>query len=344
MKVELPLDRSRLVARVEALYALRVESLRFVPEGETSAAYAVSCVGGERRFLKLWPGSRQGLSQRARLETVLPLTRELFERGLVPGVVAPLPALSGALLNPFDEFGLALFPYVEGSPLPMDCAAWPPGLLEQAARAFVRLHQATGAVRSPLPSQPAFGMGFAADLRAGLDALSQITERDRPGLLRLRDLLLPRRAQLLGWLGEVEGLRDEAQRSAGPLVLCHTDLGGNNVLLDESGGLLILDWDEMLLAPAEHDLHEYRGPCFEHVLSCYYGLGGVRPLRALQFAYYLKRRYLADLTDWLVRIREENTREDQDASDLAGIEGYCLPYLERFPQEMEEIKAALARA
>ncbi len=344
MKVEPPVVYSSLIARVGELYQLAAHSLAFMPAGETSYSYVVSCLDSQRYFLKLWPNSRQGLAMRARLEIVLPLARELFERGLVPDLVGPIPAISGELLNTFGEYGLALYPFVEGRPLPENRGAWPPDMVGQLAETFARLHQSAGVVKSRLPQRSAFDMSFSADLRAGLRALDSIGPQSRPGLVNLRGMLDPRRADLLRMLAEVEDLCIDAQHCAGPLVLCHTDMGGDNLLVDSTGRLSILDWDDLILAPAEHDLQSYRGDGFARFIRLYNRAGGIPSLQPIQFAFYLKRRYLADLTDWLVRILEENTTFEQDRYDLQGIERYCLAYLDRFPAEMEEISAALASA
>jgi spectinomycin phosphotransferase len=45
-----------------------------------------------------------------------------------------------------------------------------------------------------------------------------------------------------------------AQARRSPLVLCHADIHIFNVLVDASGGLHIVDWDETVLAPRERDL------------------------------------------------------------------------------------------
>lgn len=344
MKVEPLVVHSSLIARIGELYRLPVHSLAFVPAGETSYSYVVSCLDSQSYFLKLWPNSRQGLAMRARLEIVLPLARELYERGLVPNLAGPIPAISGDLLNTFEQYGLALYPFIEGRPLPEDRSAWPPDMVGQLAETFARLHRAAGVVKSRLPQRSAFDMSFSTDLRAGLGALDLIEPQSRPGLVNLRSMLYPRRTDLLRMLAEVEDLCIEAQKIAGLLVLCHTDMGGDNLLVDAVGRLSILDWDDLILAPAEHDLQSYRGDGFARFLSLYYHAGGVPSLQPIQFAFYLKRRYLADLTDWLVRIIEVNTTFEQDQSDLQGIERYCLAYLDRFPTEMEEITAALASA
>lgn len=39
------------------------------------------------------------------------------------------------------------------------------------------------------------------------------------------------------------------------MVICHTDFGGHNALIDDTGEVAaILDWDYARLAPREHDL------------------------------------------------------------------------------------------
>lgn len=44
------------------------------------------------------------------------------------------------------------------------------------------------------------------------------------------------------------------RRAAGPLILCHADLHPWNTLIDTSGYLWLVDWDEVILARQERDL------------------------------------------------------------------------------------------
>jgi spectinomycin phosphotransferase len=214
---------------------------------------------------------------------------------------------------------------------------------------MARLHRATRELRSPLPSADAFDTAFAADLRRGLVLLEGPSMGWRAGQQRLRALLQPRLADLHAQLGEVEALCETVRARAGELVLCHTDMGGNNVLVSSHGGstedsVAVLDWDDLILAPPEHDLQEYRGAGFARFLRAYRAAGGSGPADPLQLRFYLLRRYLADLTDWLLRIMEENTLDSQDAADLAGVEGYCLPSLDGFEREMDGIREAIEQS
>ena len=44
------------------------------------------------------------------------------------------------------------------------------------------------------------------------------------------------------------------QEQSPEFVLCHSDIHGGNVLIDEKGSIFIVDWDEPIMAPKERDL------------------------------------------------------------------------------------------
>jgi spectinomycin phosphotransferase len=344
MKVEPAINRAIVLTALNDTYGLPNATLTFVPEGEVGVSYVVNTTDGARYFAKLWSNSRIGRVQQARASHIIPLTYELFERGFVRNLPGPIPSVTGQLYTRLGDQVLTLYPYVNGKPLTEMSAPLSIEIAAQIAATMARLHRATGELTSPLPRQSAFAMGFAAEMRQGLTALAAVGSHHRPGQINLRDLLLPRKAELLERLTETEEMALDAARSAAPLVLCHTDMGGNNVLIDATGQVWVLDWDDLILAPAEHDLHQYSGPGFVDFLRLYWQAGGVSALEPQQFAFYLQRRYLADITDWLMRILHENTNDAEDASDLAGIADYCLPALDAFAGQQAAIKRALAAA
>jgi spectinomycin phosphotransferase len=51
-----------------------------------------------------------------------------------------------------------------------------------------------------------------------------------------------------------EQLTKKVQDQSPQCVLCHSDLHGGNVLIDENGALYIVDWDDPIMAPKERDL------------------------------------------------------------------------------------------
>jgi spectinomycin phosphotransferase len=162
---------------------------------------------------------------------------------------------------------------------------------------------------------------------------------DRYGRLALRDLLLPRQGNILGMLDHLHALAEPLRQMPPPFVICHTDIHTGNVLRNREGSLIVLDWEGVCLAPAEYDLFIFTGEGFEAFLQAYYHMGGGRNLTASTFAYYLYRRNLEDLADFIVRILDENTDLQTDQSDLEGVNALLAdwPGLEKAEQRLRLI-------
>lgn len=148
-----------------------------------------------------------------------------------------------------------------------------------------------------------------------------------------KELLLPHRGKILGHLDrlrELQSLTRSATRDR-EFVLCHTDLTPANLLMTDEGELYVLDWEGAMLAPPEHDLFFFTGEHFPTFLDEYERAFGPVVLNGDVFGFYFYRRYLEDLSEWIVRILYENTNDEQDAHDLEGIREDCLgcwPHLE----------------
>lgn len=105
------------------------------------------------------------------------------------------------------------------------------------------------------------------------------------------------------------------------------------------GDLYIVDWEGAILAPPEHDLFFFLGDRFDLFLDNYESESGPVRLDSNIFGFYLYRRNLEDLVDWIIRILHENTNEEQDENDLEGIVDDCIsgwPYLETTIKEAGE--------
>lgn len=116
-----------------------------------------------------------------------------------------------------------------------------------------------------------------------------------------------------------------------------------NLLIDDCDILTLLDWEGVKLAPAEHDLFAFTGPDFPDFVEAYWRAGGVGRLHADVIGFYLHRRNLEDLTDWLVRILHENNSQAQDEADLAGIRSECMEGWPHLGAATERVRQQLAR-
>jgi hypothetical protein len=319
VKFEPAVDRGALIARLRDEYAIAATHLTFVPVGFVAVCYVVDCDAGDRYFLKLWPDTHASQVSIARLPISLPLTRALYDRGLYRLVPYPIFTRCGELSSTFGSMPLALFPFFVGASPP----DWPDlstDLRDKLARTVAAIHRATPALADVLPPRETFELPFENELRRALDATERIGPSERRGRVLLRDVVRGRRDEILAQLARLHLVQAHVRRLNGPLVLCHTDLGGDNHIVTDDGPLVVLDWDTASLAPPEFDLWSAVGDGFEPFLEVYRGAGGAAPLFLDHFAFCLLRRYVEDMAARLFLILSENLTDDEDREALEGME------------------------
>jgi hypothetical protein len=185
-----------------------------------AGGFASDCwVVDERWFVKVW---REG-------EPVVGLERlgELHALGLA--VVEPLRTLQGELSAMIGTRAYAVFPYVQGRTATGD--DW-----RVTARALRQVHEVP--LRVGLP---------AADTDE--PAIWELGRRlDHPWIVERADEVAAAIARLERVIARVA---DKPVRD----VVCHTDLHGLNLLLDDQGEVAaLLDWDGAVIGPREYDV------------------------------------------------------------------------------------------
>ena len=130
-------------------------------------------------------------------------------------------------------------------------------------------------------------------------------------------------------IDETIHLRDTLRTGYAPLVLCHTDAHGNNVIQGER--LVLVDWEELRLAPAEADLFIHiLHPYGKLLLEEYCGKRRNFSINQELLRFYTLRRRLEDLWGDIQRLTEESP-DEAEADNLLGyvkesIDGVYLLY------------------
>jgi spectinomycin phosphotransferase len=171
----------------------------------------------------------------------------------VAEVVAPLPTRNKALSAPIDDrFTAILYPFIEGR-VGMD-GGLSPAQWSRLGRILADIHA------SVLPSSLAATMRrerfvpLKGELAWSLHQEVSSTRYTNPIHEELATFWRERSAEIEQILRRCTELGRLAQARQPTLVLCHADIHIFNVLVDPSGGLHIVDWDETVLAPKERDL------------------------------------------------------------------------------------------
>ena len=330
MKFEPLLDKPALAETLRRAYGYPISTLTFCPKGMVGCHYIADCADGRRYFVTLLVDSHMGRNRIARLDFTLALTHSLYERGLFPFQPALHRTRSGALKADFGGQPLVVYDYIEGDDL---WNPWPPppNLLRQLGGLTACLHRATPDIGMKVPYVEQFHLPFEETFLRGLTEVEQVTDHARPGLVELRELILPQRELLLSLLERLHGLGATAQALHAPMVLVHTDLHGGNLIRMPQGELFVVDWEGAMLAPAEHDLFIFAGENFSILLAEYLREAKNPRLYPELFAYYFHRRLLEDVAEFLVSILHEDTTADEDRYQLDLLGQDCLsglPFLE----------------
>jgi spectinomycin phosphotransferase len=178
----------------------------------------------------------------------------------VDGVVAPLPANDGRLWSDREGRRLVVAPWVD-APVALNAD------LEE--RHWVALGQLLAAVHAlpvagttdlPSSDQPHRRLRSAVaalhrDLDEALDLGSTTGVTDALTVLVLDEAPMIR-VVVDALLSGAEHLHATGawSRNAAPNVVCHADPHLGNVLVDDEGGVWLLDWDDAVLGPREQDL------------------------------------------------------------------------------------------
>jgi spectinomycin phosphotransferase len=226
-------------------YGLAGARLTFLPIGYDMAAWAyrVQAADGTALFLKVRKGRLN--------EPGLIIPRYLQDHG-VAHLVAPISNAAGAVWSELGDFKLILYPFVEGR------TGTDAGLAEQH---WVALGKTLRQVHTlPLPPD------LAAQVRQetytpdwievvkSLDAAIGSRAFADPLEQALAAFWKAHRAEIRLLVERAETLGRRLREAALPWVLCHADIHTWNVLIDPAGGMWIVDWDEVTLAPKERDL------------------------------------------------------------------------------------------
>ncbi len=342
MTTESPLEKTFLAETLQREYGLSVELVEPLPTGWMAYCYRVTCTGCERYFLKL-----QGVDWTASFthdpDFYLPVTHALHAQGILPHIVYPIPASDGRLMLNLDGFHWVLSNYISGQTIGFGKITR--DLLPRVAGLVGILHRSLPLLSLPNPLREQYALAFEPTLLRSFDILQDLTPADRQGKHALRDLLLPRKDKVLSLLRRLKEFQVQAMAANKAQVLCHADLHGGNLLLDDQDNLYILDWEGAHIAPQERDLFFFAGEedFWEIFLPAYEREFGPARLDSAVLGFYFYHRTLEDLTDWVARILYHNTDDAQDAKDLGGIIEYSLPDLPRLEDRVAQITARIAK-
>lgn len=245
MLEEPDLQVERLISCLQDDYELPVLQVAFLPLGadRNTAVYRAVSEDGTPYFVKLRRGAFD--------ETTVTLPKFLSDHGVVQ-IIAPLTTKTGYLWATLKPFKLILNPFFEGhSGYEVDLAD----------RHWVELGRALKSIHTT-EVPPALGRRiqretYSAEWREIVRTFLARVDHGAPAdpvAVELTAFLKARRDEILDLVGRAERLALVLQARSPEFVLCHSDVHAGNILIDPTGALYIVDWDNPIFAPKERDL------------------------------------------------------------------------------------------
>ncbi|MGW7071071.1 phosphotransferase [Streptomyces sp. NPDC054855] len=236
-------------------------------------------------------------------------------------VIAPVPDLQGRLSTALDGYVAVLHPLVAGRSgfdVPLTRDQWT--ALGTSVRALHRL-DLPPSLRSAVRVET-YGPKWRDKVRGHLATDTPPARLPDAPARELAAVLRARRQQLTTFVERAEQLAAVLRGKERELVLCHGDLHAGNVVVTDDGAVVVVDWDDPVMAPRERDLMFVGG-----------GVGGVwndaagsadfyrgygtEQVDAQTLAYYRCERIVQDVAEYCDQLLVRDPHEGDEGRELS---------------------------
>ena len=337
MKVDNTFDKTELLEHIKTTYALPLQSLTFFPEGEDSYGYIVASETGEKYFAKASTAVPNSRLQAAWL---------LRNQCNISSVVAPLETQEGQLSVPWQDFRVALFPFIKGK---SRWDLWKVGedftdtALSRTGALLARIHECTDAIAPDNLTVAKYNLPGRHELHTVLAAPEKIPARNGYQQ-QLLGAIARYRSEILQTLERYDSLGRSAVALQTPFVITHGDPTPGNLILDTENRLHLIDWDGVCLGPPEKDVVSFTGERFEVVLESYLNerRDPVR-LHADIFGFYIYEWAINEIRDYGAKILFKNKDAQQNEYDWESLQDYLPPDRKSMEDGIAAVRDTLGR-
>ncbi len=213
-------------------------------------------------------------------------------------IISPIQTILGELSCFIGNHTLIVYPFVKGED------GFSRGLTDEQWVSLGRTVKHIHDIHVPLAiqkqmRQETYSSQFRDAVRLVMNKIDEISAKDEIGT-KLLDCI-KRKAPIINELVDsAEHLSQKVQELSSNKVLCHADLHGGNVLVDEPGNFYIVDWDAPIMASKERDLM-FIGAGVGNVWNksdesdLFYQGYGAATIEQVILAYYRADRILEDI-------------------------------------------------
>jgi spectinomycin phosphotransferase len=315
-------EENQICDRIRDEYGLSLKKISHLPLGADRNTFVFHAITTTQTsyFVKLKKGNFN--------EASVAVPNFLRMSG-IKHIIPALATQAGQLWTNFNTFKMILYPFVEGHPGfegIMSKQQW-----HDFGKALKQIHIAS------IPESITSGIqkdGFSPQWR---DAVKRILARIEnqtfyePIAVEIVVFLKSKMQEILEIIRRNEQLAQILLEQPLEFILCHSDIHGWNLHIDNDGSLYIVDWDAATFAPKERDLMFIGGghgdsgysPMEEETMF-YQGYGATN-INQSAIAYYRYDRILNDIAEDCNLIFLSDSREEERKDALEDVKSMFLP-------------------
>lgn len=294
MKEKQSFSPQSIIHCLKASYGIKATSLALLPIGADMDAfvYKAETESGQSYFIKLKRGHRYDMSV-----TILALLQALKVQQIIP----PIKTINGKPTQYINDFTLTVFPYVDGQN--GFCRNLTDDQWVVLGKVLRQVHKfnVPPSIKDMIRKE-----AYSDKWRRAAGALFAHVDSHLNGdetALKLQAFMKEHRAVIHRLIDRAEVLGQKIQEQSHEFVLCHSDIHGGNVLIDESGSLFIVDWDDPMMAPKERDLMFIGGGVanvWNHPReeALFYKGYGKTEINQVILSYYRHERIVEDIVEY----------------------------------------------
>lgn len=279
---------------LNAHYGISAAVLTLLPLGAdmNASVYKAETQSSQSYFVKLRRGHRYGRS----VEILA-----LLQASGIQQIIPPIKTINGELTQHISDSTLTVYPFVNGQN--GFCYTLTDNQWIALGKVLRQVHEfnVPPSIKDLIRKET-----YSDKWRKAVRSLYAHVDGNLNGdetTLKLQLFMREHKAVIHHLVNRAEALSQKIQEQSHEFMLCHSDIHGGNVLIDESGSIFIVDWDDPIMAPKERDLmfigggvaNVWNNPREEDFF--YKGYGKTEINRAI-LAYYRHERIVEDIAEY----------------------------------------------
>ncbi len=291
MLIKQSLSEQHIIDCLHTAYGIKVVTLTFLPLGAdmNASVYKAKAQDQLFYFIKLKHGHHHDIS--------VDIVR-LLHAVEIQQIILPVKTIHGQSTQRIGDFTLIVYPFIEGHNSFNSLLTNEQWLTLGKALRQVHDCDVPSSIQHRIRRET-----YSSQWREIVRSLYTHIEAEPSGdeiALKLLAFMKKNMLALRRLVDQAEQLAQMIQHESPKFVLCHSDIHGGNVLIEENNNIYIVDWDDPIMAPKERDLMFIGGGVGNvwnkpHEEALFYEGYGKTEINKTILAYYRHERIVEDI-------------------------------------------------